>query len=706
MPKPTESAKYGETDMANDKQQATQWARELLAGDFVIFDTETTGFDPDDEIIQIGIINQAGDVVLEQLVKPIKTVANSQYHGITNEMLADAPTFPEVYEQIKVTLGDKTVVAYNYATDSRMLEQVCRKHGLDPILPSATHCAMEEYAAFNGDWQNLDETESTGQWQEELPAQPCGLFRQVAGQGWSSRVSADRVALSVETDPDENITDRSMPTEQDEKPWVVDQLRKLAGMVVIMKRAFILLPLLAVAILIGWFELTPRAVLSPMPSVALAQLPGRGDAGDPAEIACVIIIHANGDRYVDPPGCDEQPTATPWPTFTPSATPGWTPTPTRSASATPTATSAPSPTSTPARIATPMVEVAGCGLVVQEGPLNVRDAPWGTVLGKVQAGDYLYPEGKASASDGTLWIRIYWLPDQAGYVYAGLAKPLEGTDCSRYFPIVRAGPHLMMGEGASAVEPYAAEISAAKCLPGVYQICLKLKQANPAIFIIARPLTDRIALDYHYNALLAWEAVKDAVPAGFDAIELENEVSVPDGDWPQWVQFSITLAGLVARDTGMQYLAFSFGPGNPAYEHWADLLPYLNWVTDHPLPDGRYHGIAIHAAPYATFDRSDMPWVNSLHIAGRIYLARDVLLANTGFDLATWPGLIAVTELGLSDGYSGNWNAPYTCQEAANAYRTTRRIYQEHGYPQIEIWWNFGQLGWHSDDACTRQMFN
>jgi hypothetical protein len=272
-------------------------------------------------------------------------------------------------------------------------------------------------------------------------------------------------------------------------------------------------------------------------------------------------------------------------------------------------------------------------------------------------------------------------------------------------PVARAGPHVIMGEGGSAVLPYAAHISAAKCLPGAYQICLTLKSVNPDMFIIARPLTDHLALDYHYNPLLAWDAVKGAVPAGFDAVELENEFTPPDAEWPQWVQFSMGLAHLVQRDTGMQYLAFSFGPGNPLYEKYLLLLPYLNWVATHRLPDGRYHGIAIHAAPYGTFNRPDMPWVNSLHVASRIYLARDVLLANTGFDLATWPGVMAVTEIGLSDGYSGNWDAPYTCQEATNAFSTTRAVYQAHGYPQIEIWWNFGQLGWHSDDDCAAAMF-
>jgi hypothetical protein len=264
-----------------------------------------------------------------------------------------------------------------------------------------------------------------------------------------------------------------------------------------------------------------------------------------------------------------------------------------------------------------------------------------------------------------------------------------------------------MGDGASVVLNYAAQISAAKCLPGSYQICQTLKAYNPDIFIIARPFSDRIAFETNYDPLAAWQSVARSIPTGFDALELENEFTPPNpADWPRWVGFSIGLAALVAHDTGMQYLAFSFGPGNPDFPDWPKVIPYLEWAATHPLPDGRYHGIAVHMSPYTTFTRADMPWVNALHIAGRMDLVRDVLLANGGPDLRTWPGVVAVTEIGLSDGYSGNWSAAYSCAEVANAYKTTRAVYQQRGFPEVITWWNFGRIGmWHSDHDCAGQMF-
>lgn len=136
------------------KQKAVRWARKLLTTDFVIFDTETTGTEPDDEIIQIGIINQAGDVVLEQLIKPTKPITNTVYHGLTDDTVKDAPGFPAVYESIKTAFKGKTVIAYNLDYDSRMLERDCRRHNLGVIGFFESHCAMNQYAQFNGEWND------------------------------------------------------------------------------------------------------------------------------------------------------------------------------------------------------------------------------------------------------------------------------------------------------------------------------------------------------------------------------------------------------------------------------------------------------------------------------------------------------------------------------------------------------------------------
>lgn len=443
-------------------------------------------------------------------------------------------------------------------------------------------------------------------------------------------------------------------------------------------------------------------------------------AGDNGYYESVTIRYADG-AILDYRVLAE-PTATPTPTNAPTATPSSTPTitPTTQPQATPTQESTPLPTATPAPTAIPKVcELRAITTIrIRFNPTTSANITGLWIEGETRTFDQFWQPDESGYlwghhADG--WSAVYYWPGFewliAGTTEADLCRDVEGWPWNLAPPEpiarnIRSGPHILMGEGASVVLNYAAHISAAKCLPGSYQICLTLKAANPDIYIIARPFTDHLATIWNFDAGQAWKAVKGSIPAGFDALELENE-STPEGKYlNDWVQFSIKLAGLVARDTGMQYLAFSFGPGNPPFEVWLQLVPYLEWVAANPLPDGRYHGIAIHASPYATFNRPDMPWVNNAWIAGRIYLARDVLLANTSFDLATWPGMIAVTEAGLSGGYSGDWNAPYNCQEVADAYKTTQEIYTQNGYPHVFIWWNLGRISlWVSDHDCAALMF-
>lgn len=134
-----------------DRQEAIGWAEDLLDQPFVILDTETTGFEDDDEIVQVGVISSDGEVILDQLVKPTKKITNSDRHGITDAMVADAPEFGEVYEQVREALEGKTVVCWNLEYDERMLRQVCEQHSLTPISFEG-HCAMKLFAQFYGEW--------------------------------------------------------------------------------------------------------------------------------------------------------------------------------------------------------------------------------------------------------------------------------------------------------------------------------------------------------------------------------------------------------------------------------------------------------------------------------------------------------------------------------------------------------------------------
>ena len=177
-----------------DKTVAAEWARAMLAGGFVVFDTETTGFDADDEIIQIGIIDHTGATVFESLIKPARPITNSQYHGITDETVKDAPDFAAVYPAIHAALEHKRVIAYNADYDWRMLRQEWERHGLAPI-GAVSHCAMLQYAAFNGDWNDYHGNYRWVKLREALAA--FGLKHEDFGDAEHDAVTDARATLAL-----------------------------------------------------------------------------------------------------------------------------------------------------------------------------------------------------------------------------------------------------------------------------------------------------------------------------------------------------------------------------------------------------------------------------------------------------------------------------------------------------------------------------
>lgn len=136
------------------KQEAAEWARSVLADEkAVILDTETTGLEG--RIVDIAIIKTNGAVLLDTLVNPECPIpaGASNIHGITDEMVADAPKFIGVYEQIRaITEGASRVVIYNASFDTSILNWDCYR--CEVTLNFRAECAMLQYAAYYGDWSH------------------------------------------------------------------------------------------------------------------------------------------------------------------------------------------------------------------------------------------------------------------------------------------------------------------------------------------------------------------------------------------------------------------------------------------------------------------------------------------------------------------------------------------------------------------------
>lgn len=140
-----------------DRVSAVIWAREQLSqNDWVILDTETTGL-YDAEIVEIAVINCVGEALLNTLVKPSIPIPAevTEINGITDALVADTPTFPEVYPRIDAALKDKRALIYNSAFDIKILNYCCQLHSLPCLmLTKRSDCLMEWVAQWRGNWSN------------------------------------------------------------------------------------------------------------------------------------------------------------------------------------------------------------------------------------------------------------------------------------------------------------------------------------------------------------------------------------------------------------------------------------------------------------------------------------------------------------------------------------------------------------------------
>ena len=134
------------------RRQAIQWARNLIAHNFYVLDTETTGLGPTDEIVQIAIIDGQGTAVLNQLIKPTVPIPHvaSAIHGLSDSDVASAPSFKDIYIRLSTLLAGQVVIAYNMDFDWRMLQQTSARYRLPDVRTGKRDCAMKQYAKYKG----------------------------------------------------------------------------------------------------------------------------------------------------------------------------------------------------------------------------------------------------------------------------------------------------------------------------------------------------------------------------------------------------------------------------------------------------------------------------------------------------------------------------------------------------------------------------
>ncbi|NCC52674.1 MAG: 3'-5' exonuclease [Spartobacteria bacterium] len=136
---PTKGVPYGHRKIANTT--------------FVAFDTETTGFSAKkDRIVEIAGVKYRNGEIIERrtwLINPQRKMPYwaERVHGISDAMLADQPTFAEIYPEFLEFIDGSVLMAHNATFDVGFLQEEIKRIGAD-LPPNKTIDSLPLFRAW------------------------------------------------------------------------------------------------------------------------------------------------------------------------------------------------------------------------------------------------------------------------------------------------------------------------------------------------------------------------------------------------------------------------------------------------------------------------------------------------------------------------------------------------------------------------------
>jgi DNA polymerase III subunit epsilon len=136
------------------RMRSIETARVVVNKNPVYLDTETTGLGPDDEIVEVSIVDSDGSILFDSLVRPSKSIPpdSTAIHGITNADVQSARPWPLVWPEIRGLFFGRLIVIYNQEFDLRMLQQSHARYKLPWKERLNTFDLLKLYAEFRGEW--------------------------------------------------------------------------------------------------------------------------------------------------------------------------------------------------------------------------------------------------------------------------------------------------------------------------------------------------------------------------------------------------------------------------------------------------------------------------------------------------------------------------------------------------------------------------
>ncbi len=118
----------------------------------LFFDLELTGVYDHDEIISISIVDGNEKLVMDTLIRPVHTrrwKRTEKIHGITPEMVKDAPTLAELTPRIKeIFAAADNLIAFGVSTDYAHIKYIYDTEQECAALHDKVRCASNEFVRF------------------------------------------------------------------------------------------------------------------------------------------------------------------------------------------------------------------------------------------------------------------------------------------------------------------------------------------------------------------------------------------------------------------------------------------------------------------------------------------------------------------------------------------------------------------------------
>ena len=144
-----------EADLAERREEGDMYRNAYYGMDrkrVLFFDLELTGVYTHDEIISISIVDGEGEIIMDTLVKPVrkkKWKQTEKIHGITPDMVANAPMLDELIPEIKRIFDNAdNLIAYGVSTDYSHIKYIYDTEDEREALRDKTRCCANEFVRY------------------------------------------------------------------------------------------------------------------------------------------------------------------------------------------------------------------------------------------------------------------------------------------------------------------------------------------------------------------------------------------------------------------------------------------------------------------------------------------------------------------------------------------------------------------------------